>query len=94
MSEEILINPEGLYPEIGNLSAAQALITDEMFSIDKGKLELDTISEIENLVKELNSLYVLYREHLGRDVKNLDVVIAEWMKVDVSLAGKNLFEGD
>ncbi|MGQ7463001.1 hypothetical protein ACTGZQ_10960 [Streptococcus suis] len=94
MSEQILINPEGFYPEIDNLSAAQALITDEMFSIDKGELALDTISELDNLVKELNSLYVLYREHLGRDVKNLNVIIAEWMKVDTSLAGKNLFEGD
>lgn len=39
-----------------------------------------------------NKLYVAYRQRLEQDIKNMDVMIAEWMKVDESLAGKNFSE--
>lgn len=92
MSKEIYINPEEFYAEVDSLSTAKALITDNMFAVDKGNLLLDTAVEIETLIDDLNSLYISYRERIGQDVKNMDVIIAEWMNVDTSLAGKDLLE--
>lgn len=92
MSKEIYINKDEFSAEIDALSSAKESITDKMFVFAKGDLVLDTVDEIERIVEQLNKLYVAYRQRLEQDIKNMDVMIAEWMKVDESLAGKNFSE--
>lgn len=92
MSQEILIDIEPFKTEITSIETVKEGIPETFCSIDSEGLELDSVTQLQTLVETLDSLYVDYRNHLAQDVKNLNVILANWMKVDADNAGKNYLE--
>lgn len=88
---QILINPEPLKSEIESLKSAKEGITAKLI-IDTDGLDLQTINKLKEIEENFNKLIESYKGLLDQDIRNMDVIIAEWMKVDAKYAGQNFIE--
>ena len=85
---QILINPEPLKSEIKSLKSAKDGITAKL-TIDTDGLDLQTIQKLKEIEADFNKIIEAYKGLLEQDIKNMDIIIAEWMKVDAKYAGKD-----
>ena len=85
---QFLINPETLKKEINSLKKAKDAISTKL-ELDTVALELQTIDKLKEVETEFNKVIDIYKKLLEQDIQNLEVIIAEWMKVDAKYAGQN-----
>ena len=86
MTDQILIVPDGFQTEIEALTSSKDSVSDEILKIETDGLELETISQLKDIVTNLNSVIKSYKNLLAQDVKNLEVIRSEWMAVDSNIA--------
>ena len=54
--------------------------------IETDGLELETITQLKDIVTNFNNVIKSYKKLLAQDVKNLEVIRSEWMAVDSTIA--------
>lgn len=86
MADQILIVPEGFQKEIDALTTSKDSVLDEILKIETDGLELETITQLKDIVTNFNNVIKSYKKLLAQDVKNLEVIRSEWMAVDSTIA--------
>lgn len=82
MADQILINPEGFQKEIDTLTSTKVAVSDNILNIETDGLELETITQLNNILNKLSSVTKNYKKLLEQDAKNLEVIKSEWMALD------------
>ena len=88
---QFLIDQETLKSEIASLKTAKDAISTKL-ELDTAGLELQTIDKLKEVETEFNKVIDIYKKLLEQDIQNLEVIIAEWMKVDAKYAGQNAWD--
>lgn len=82
MADQILINPEGFQKEIDTLTSTKEAVSDNILSIETDGLELETVTQLNDIISKLSSVTKSYKKLLAQDAKNLEVIKSEWMALD------------
>ena len=56
MADQILINPEEFQKEIDTLTSTKEAVSDNILSIETDGLELETISQLNDIISKLSSV--------------------------------------
>ena len=82
MADQILIVPDGFQKEIDALRSTKEAIPDKILKLETDGLELETITQLTNIISKLDSIVKNYKKLLEQDAKNLEVIKSEWMATD------------
>ena len=86
MADQILIVPEGFQTEIDALTKSKDSVLDEILKIETDGLELETITQLKDIVTNFNNVIKSYKKVLAQDGRYLEGIRSEWMAVDSTIA--------
>lgn len=89
---KIIIDAEGFKDEISSLRTNKDAVPQNPYTQEKNDLDLESIQEFLDVTKKLNETLDQFKELTEKDARNLEIVLAEWMNVDSSLAGMSLWD--
>lgn len=89
---EIIIKPEELQKEINDSKKTNEKIKALKYEVDKKDLQLESINKFLEGLDALNLAIEEFARITESDLHNLEIVKAQWMKLDEDLASKTIFD--
>ncbi|EJO5348008.1 hypothetical protein ACXAT3_001143 [Clostridium sporogenes] len=89
---EIIIKPEELQKEITNSRNTNEKVKALKYDIDKKDIQLQSINKFLECLGALNSAIVNFGKITEIDLHTLEIIKAQWMKLDEDLASKTIFD--
>lgn len=82
MADKILIRPEELQEEISSAKNAIGQVQGVKYAVETNRTILTSIDKYKDCVSLLNEAIQDFATLLDSDVKNLEAIKAEWLKLD------------
>ncbi|EPY2272060.1 hypothetical protein ACXAUS_000861 [Clostridium sporogenes] len=89
---EIIIKPEELQKEITNSRNTNEKVKALKYDIDKKDIQLKSINKFLECLGALNSAIVNFGKITEIDLHTLEIIKAQWMKLDEDLASKTVLD--
>lgn len=89
---DIIIKPEELQKEITNGRKSNDKVKALKYDIDKKDIQLKSIDKYLECLSELNSAIVTFGEITEVDLHTLEIIKAQWMKLDEDLVSKTALD--
>ncbi|MBD7913262.1 MULTISPECIES: hypothetical protein [Clostridium] len=88
---QILIRPEDLQKEITSSRGTNGKVKALKYSADKKNIQLQSIDKFLECLEALNSALAQFGDITEIDLHTLEIVKANWMKLDDDIASKTIF---
>lgn len=91
--EQMILNPEKLQDQIDEYKNKNNETESLKYEVDIKTLKLSSINKLSECISEFNRVIKNFYDLSVIDIKNIEYIKAEWMKLDEDRADKLLIDG-